>query len=290
MFIITHILYPLLFPIRFILYISVHILSLVLPKYIIERYFKEFNLLVLLSLGLYPNNIIDKRTNKKLDNQNNHDNHIKQNTTRIIAFQHRTFADIYIINYIFGPIAYVYRDIFKNNFIIRSYIEKFGGIAVSSGTKTGKTKELLAYFENPNNIRKLAIAPEDITDIKTRELANNKLGNFRSGAFVPKVPIQPVCVKFFDTNVIWKNYITNSYVNINGIIKIESIVSAESIHMWILRRLFSSLVYFDVYLLEECKYDITSTVDSKDYINNINNIKKYKDSVREKMLNTVMNF
>ena len=224
---------------------------------------------------MYPNNIIDKRSENSQNNQNS------QNSTKIITFQHRTFADIYIINYIFGPIAYVYRDIFKNNVIIKSYIEKFGGIAVSSGNNTGKTKELLAYFENPNNKRKLAIAPEDITDIKTRVLANNKLGNFRSGAFVPKVPIQPVCIKFYDTNVIWKNYTTSSSINSNGITKIESSVSAESIHVWILRRLFSPLVYFDVYLLEECKYDLTSTVDS---------IVRYKNEVREKMLNTVMHF
>jgi 1-acyl-sn-glycerol-3-phosphate acyltransferase len=233
-------------------------------------------------LGLYPNNIIDKRINNNLNNNQNIQNH-----TKIITFQHRTFADIYIINYIFGSIAYVYRDIFKNNVIIKSYIEKFGGIAVSSGTKTGKTKELLAYFENPNNIRKLAIAPEDITDIKTRVLANNRLGNFRSGAFVPKVPIQPVCIKFYNTNVIWKNYISNSIVSTEGILKIESNVSAESIHMWILRRLFSPLVYFDVHLLEECKYNLTSDVDS---MNSIESIKRYKNEVREKMLNTVMHF
>jgi hypothetical protein len=279
MFIITHVIYPLLFPIRFISYISIHVLLLLLPKYIIEKYFKQLNFLVLLSFGLYPNNIIDKRTNN-----NNQDNKNSQNRTKIITFQHRTFADIYIINYIFGPIAYVYRDIFKNNIIIKSYIEKFGGIAVSSGSKTGKTKELLAYFENPNNIRKLAIAPEDITDIKSRVLANNKLGNFRSGAFVPKVPIQPVCIKFYDVSVIWKNYITRSFIHTNGTIKIESNVSAESIHIWILRRLFSPLVYFDVHLLEECKYDDIPNVDS------IENIIKYKNDVREKMLNTVMQF
>ena len=285
MFIITHVIYPLLFPIRLITYLSIHILSLVLPKYIIEKCFKQINFLVLLSLGLYPNNIIDKRINN-----NSHDNQNIQNHTKIITFQHRTFADIYIINYIFGPIAYVYRDIFKNNIIIKSYIEKFGGIAVSSGSKTGKTKELLAYFENPNNIRKLAIAPEDITDIKTRVLANNKLGNFRSGAFVPKVPIQPVCIKFYDTNVIWKNYITRTLVNIEGSVKMELNINAESIHMWILRRLFSHLVYFDIYLLEECKYDFTYAVDSTDHMNNMNNIVKYKEMVRQKMLNTVMHF
>lgn len=288
MFIITHVLYPLLFPIRLITYVSIHILSLVLPKYIIERYFKQLNFLVLLSLGLYPNNIIDKRINN-----NSHDNQNIQNHTKIITFQHRTFADNYIINYIFGPVAYVYRDIFKNNAIIKSYIEKFGGIAVSSSSKTGKTKELLAYFENPNNIRKLAIAPEDITDIKTRVLANNKLGNFRSGAFVPKVPIQPVCIKFYDTNVIWKNYTTRTLVNIEGSVKMELNINAESIHMWILRRLFSHLVYFDIYLLEECKYDFTYAVDSTDHMNNMNNINniiKYKEMVRQKMLNTVMHF
>jgi 1-acyl-sn-glycerol-3-phosphate acyltransferase len=260
-------------------------LSLVLPKYIIEKYFKQLNFLVLLSLGLYPNSIIDKRTNN-----NSHDNQNIQNHTKIITFQHRTFADIYIINYIFGPIAYVYRDIFKNNIIIKSYIEKFGGIAVSSSSKTGKTKELLAYFENPNNIRKLAIAPEDITDIRTRVLANNKLGSFRSGAFVPKVPIQPVCIKFYDTNVIWKNYKTRTLVSIEGIVKTESNINAESIHMWILRRLFSHLVYFDIYLLEECKYESICNENCTDDIDGINSIVKYKETVRQKMLNTVMQF
>ena len=51
--------------------------------------------------------------------------------------------------------------------------------------------------------------------------------------------------------------------------------------------------YFDIYLLEECKYDFTYAVDSTDHMNNMNNmnnIVKYKEMVRQKMLNTVMHF
>jgi hypothetical protein len=192
---------------------------------------------MLLSLGIYPNEIIDKRLNKI--------------ETKIIVFQHRSFADCFIINYVFGPVGYVFRNIFKNNIIIKSYIEKYGGVDVSSDGNEGKTKLITEYIDKNN--RKLAIAPEDITDYKTRVVANNNLGNFKSGAFVSYPPIQPVCIKFYDNDVIWKNYD-------NGF---------EKIGYWTIKQLFKPLTFIDIYLLEECSSDNNMSVsDYKEYVRN----------------------
>ena len=44
--------------------------------------------------------------------------------TPIIVFQHRSFADAYIINYINGPTSFVYRDILNSNIFVKYFIEK----------------------------------------------------------------------------------------------------------------------------------------------------------------------
>jgi len=246
MYIFNNIIYPLLFPIRLLTYISVAIISICLPKNLFEAFFKYGNLLMLLSLGIYPNEIIDKRLNKI--------------ETKIIVFQHRSFADCFIINYVFGPVGYVFRNIFKNNIIIKSYIEKYGGVDVSSEGNEGKTKLITEYIDKNN--RKLAIAPEDITDYKTRVVANNKLGNFKSGAFVSYPPIQPVCIKFHDNDVIWKNYD-------NGF---------EKIGYWTIKQLFKPLTFIDIYLLEECITENNMSVND------------YKEFVKNKMITTIKCF
>ena len=246
MYIFNNIIYPLLFPIRLFVFINIAIISICIPQNLFERFFKYANLLILLSLGIYPNEIIDNRQNI-----------IK---TKIIVFQHRSYADCFIINYVFGPIGYVFRNIFKNNIIIKPYIKKYGGIDVSSNGNEGKTKLITEYVKSNN--RKLAIAPEDITDYKTRIVDNNNLGNFKSGAFVSYEPIQPVCIKFHDTDVIWKNY-NNGF---------------EGMVYWFLKQLFKPLTYIDIYLLEECDSNINDSV------------LEYKDSVRNKMLEVVKNF
>ena len=104
----------------------------------------------------------------------------------------------------------------------------------------------------------MAIAPEDITDYKTRIVANNNLGKFKSGAFVSYAPIQPVCIKFHDNDVIWKNYD-------NGF---------EGIGYWTIKQLFKPLTYIDIYLLEECASDNNMSVND------------YKEYVRNKMITT----
>ena len=238
-------LYSLLFPIRILTFLSVSIVSIIFPSFI-ERYFKSANLLILLSLGIYPNNIIDYRK--------------KKFNTDIIVFQHRSFADCFIINYTFGPVGYVFRNIFKNNLLIKYYIERYGGIDVSANGKEGKTKEILKYIKN--NDRKLAIAPEDITNYKTRIVSNHTIGVFKSGAFVARVPIQPVTINFHDKNVIWKNYD-------NGF---------ESISYWFFKQFLSPLTYIDICLLQECSCSENMTIS------------EYKDFVRNNMLDVVINY
>jgi hypothetical protein len=180
--------------------------------------------------------------------------------TKIITFQHRTFVDAYIINYIFGPVGYVFRSRFKDNIFIKNYIDKYGGVDVSTESNQGSSKRIVDYCRNSTN--KLAIAPEDIIDYKKRIVSNNKLNVFRTGAFVPLLPIQPVVIKFYDKNPIWRNYS-------NG---------AESTPHWFLRRFLSPITYFDFYLLEECYPKINTTP------------KEYSDYVRDKMLQSIKDF
>ena len=243
----NYLLVPILFPIKLITFIGVHTLSLIIPKAILNKYFQNINFIILLTLGLYPNKIIDMRKNNK--NQG----------TDIVIFTHRSFADSYIINYIFGPISYVFRDKLLGNPVVRYYIEKFGGVAVSSDSKSGKTKEIIEYIKN-NNHRKLAIAPEDITNPKTRIIKNNDLGLFRTGAFAPLLPIQPVVIYFHDESAIWRNY--------------ED--SFEGMYHWLFRRFIAPLSYFDIYLLEECNASSDAVI--------------YRETVRNNMLDIVKNF
>lgn len=241
-----------LFPIRVITFFSIHLMSFCLPTInndtspFIHYLFSTMNLLILLSVGLYPNKIIDQR---KHDIQ-----------TKVITFQHRTFADAYIMNYLFGPIGYVFRARFKDNIFIKNFINKYGGVAVSAEPKQGSSKEIIEYCQNSSN--KLAIAPEDIIDYKKRIISNNKLNVFRTGAFVPLLPIQPVVFKFYDESPIWRNYP----------------LSAESTAHWFLRRFLSPITYFDCYLLEECSPKNNTTPQ------------EYRDCVRDQMQESIKDF
>lgn len=240
----SYIILPLLFPIRFCAFLLIHIMSFLLPSNMENNsytmyFFSQMNLVILLTLGLCPNKIIDQRRSSSIN-------------TRIITFQHRTFADCYMLNYIYNrPISYVFRDRFKNNIFVKNFIKKYGGIAVSTLPNQGSSKQIVDYCNLYPN-RYLAIAPEDIIDYKKRIISNNKLNVFRTGAFVPLLPIQPVVIKFYDKSVIWKNYSTHS----------------ESIIHWILRRLLSPISYFDIYLLEECQPFNTTPSSYKDYVRN----------------------
>jgi 1-acyl-sn-glycerol-3-phosphate acyltransferase len=243
---------PILFPIKLVIFIGIHVISLFTPKVIINKYFTNFNFIILLTLGLYPNKLIDLRKNNL--NQ----------STDIVIFTHRTFADSYIINYIFGPISYVFRERLLGNPVVKHYIEKFGGVAVSSDSKSGKTKEIIEYLKN-NNQYKLAIAPEDITNTKTRVVKNNDLGIFRTGAFAPLLPIQPVVIHFHDESAIWKNYEND----------------VEGMYHWLFRRFIAPISYFDIYLLEECNPQIKNI--NEDAI-------MYRERVRNQMLDVIKHF
>ena len=139
------ILLSILFPFRLTIFASIHLLSLCVPKWFIQQYSTEFNYIILLMLGLKLNQTLDYR--KQLV------------STQLIVFQHRSFADAYIINYINGPTSFVYRDILNSNIFVRYFINKFGGISVSSSTK-GQTSQIFEFLKDTN--KTLAIAPEDI--------------------------------------------------------------------------------------------------------------------------------
>lgn len=241
------ILLSILFPFRLTIFASIHLLSLCVPKWFIQQYSTEFNYIILLMLGLKLNQTLDYR--KQLV------------STQLIVFQHRSFADAYIINYINGPTSFVYRDILNSNIFVRYFINKFGGISVSSSTK-GQTSQIFEFLKDTN--KTLAIAPEDISDIPNRVLTNNQLGIFKTGAFVPLLPVQPILINFYEDTPIWRNYQDNSV--------------PETMLYWIFRRLLSYVSYFDVYLLEECYPSIQHTPQM------------YREHVRNNMLYYVENF
>jgi 1-acyl-sn-glycerol-3-phosphate acyltransferase len=244
---------PILLPIRFITFSLIHFVSIFIPKYYINQNFKSLNFIVLFILGLYPNKIIDMRKNK-ID-------------TKIVVFTHRSYADAYIINYICGPISYVFRERLLKNPVVKYFIEKYGGIAVGNESKSGRTKDIIDYLKKSKDY-KLAIAPEDIIDIKKRVLKNNDLGTFRTGAFVPMLPIQPIAIYFHDSSAIWKNYEINN----------KAEVEAESNLSWLFRRFISPMSYIDIYLLEEQEPKI-----NEDAI-------IYRESVRNHMLTIIRDF
>jgi len=243
---------PILLPIRLLSFILIHAFSIFIPISFINQHFRTLNFTILFILGLYPNKIIDMRKNK-ID-------------TKIVVFTHRSFADAYIINYICGPVSYVFRERLLKNPIVKYFIEKYGGIAVGNDSGSGRTKDIIEFFKDSTN-SKLAIAPEDIIDIKKRVLKNNDLGTFRTGAFAPMLPIQPIAIYFHDESAIWKNYKINNKA-----------VEAESNLSWLLRRFVSPMSYIDIYLLEEQEPKINEDVIL------------YKESVRNHMLTVVKDF
>jgi len=241
------ILLSILFPFRLTIFASIHLLSLCVPKWFIQQYSTEINCILLLMLGLKLNQTLDYR--KQLVNP------------QIIVFQHRSYADAYIINYINGPTSFVYREVLNSNIFVKYFIEKFGGVSVSSSMK-GQSSQIFEFLRDTNKV--LAIAPEDISDIPNRVLTNNKLGIFKTGAFVSLLPVQPILINFHNDEPIWRNYQDNSV--------------PETMSYWIFRRLFSYVSYFDIYLLEECYPSIQHTPQM------------YREHVRNNMLYYVENF
>ena len=214
-----------LFFIKFITFIILHIM-LLFPKSIIKLFLPHFIPIILWCIGYNIPTIIDKRTNT-ID-------------APIIVYQHATFADHYILLYVFNTVKYVVLDKHRSsNIVVKRFTDIFGCIPVVENTKTGAAKKIQEYINEGDYSTKLAIAPEGgrhIDDVNND--GNQVLAPFSTGAFVPLAPIQPVTIKFIFKDILddptWNSYYAD-----------------DNIVNWYFWRFFTTPVDIQVTLMEE---------------------------------------
>ena len=237
----------LLFFIKLKSFIIAHIV-LLFPKTIFKLLLPHFIPIILWSLGYNKPTITDKRKHKN------------DKDIPIIVYQHSTFADHYILLYIFNSVKYVVFDKHRqSNIVVKRFTDLFGCIPVFENTKTGAAKKIQEYINDGDYSVKLAIAPEGGRRID--DDGNQVLVHFSTGAFVPLAPIQPVTIQFkfndiFD-NPTW-NY---DYAETN-------------IAKWYFWRFFAIPVDINVTLMEEA-YP-TENMTPKEYCQDVRNKMTYE--------------
>lgn len=229
-----------LFFIKFITFLIAHI-TLLLPKSLFKILLPFSIKLVLWSISFNIPIITDKRIQK--DDKN----------IPIIVYQHSTFADHYILLYIFNSVKYVIFDKHRSsNIIVKKFTDLFGCIPVVENTKSGAAKKIQDYVNEGDYKIKLAIAPEGGRSIS--DDGNEVLAPFSSGAFVPLAPIQPVTIQFKYKEK-WDNPTWNSdYAN-------------KNIASWYFWRFFTTPIDIHITLLEEAFANKNMT--PKDYCEDI---------------------
>jgi 1-acyl-sn-glycerol-3-phosphate acyltransferase len=212
-----------LFPIKFILFFTAHIL-LLLPKHLFQYVYPLGLKIILFCLGYNIQDIVDKRSNKNTKSP-------------IIVYQHNTFADGYILLHTFGPTSFVVLEKHLVNPIIKRFTKNFGCIPVND-KKKGASQEIRDYIQKGDYTYPLAIAPEG-GKIIYPDNDDTILASFSTGAFVPLAPVQPVLIDFgFEADVDDPRW---NYVDGN-----DKVVS------WFMWRFLAKPCNITVTLLEEC--------------------------------------
>jgi 1-acyl-sn-glycerol-3-phosphate acyltransferase len=235
-----------LYPIKFILFLTAHII-LLFPRRIYIAYSKYCLQIILWSIGFTLPTIIDKRTSISDNN----------NDPPIIVFQHTTFADGYILLYVFGLVRFLINSKHIQNPIVKRFTDNFGCILVNEKIKTGVSEKIQEYVNDGDYSHRLVISPEGgrMLDFDKNEI----LCPFSSGAFVPLVPIQPVLMKFTcdddDSN--------------NPTWNMESIQNNDNIIQWYFSRLFVRPCSVTITLME--KVSASEGMTPKEYANDVRN-------------------
>jgi hypothetical protein len=191
--------------------------------------------------------IIDKRSMQDEDK-----------SAPIIVFQHTTFADGYILLYIFGLLRFVVNKKHVSNPIVKGFTDKYGCIPVDLHSRTGVTEKIQEYVQNNDYTQPLTISPEGGTPIVLN--SNDILAPFSSGAFVPLVPVQPVLINFTCPD---DSEFTNPTWNTERVQKDDNVIK------WFFARFFARPCKVHITIME--KASAKEGMAPKEYANDVRN-------------------
>lgn len=167
---------------RCVLFVTTVLGTLVMPKFIIDIFGKHVCWFCLYLLNIRPL----CETADKIDNR-----------ARIIVFQHHTYIDNALIGYVFGMTGFVMKESLMRCILPWFYVMKYPCILVGRG---GCTERLLQFMQRKTG--KVAIPPEGGS--WTPQTCTGILAQFRTGAFVQLMPVQPVTFRFSDQSIEWR--------------------------------------------------------------------------------------
>lgn len=169
---------------RFLLLIISAVVSLLLPTYTIY----VLSAIVLSLIGVYC---------KKVDGYIYLQQAVHTKHPFLVVFNHPTFYDPFVLYHTLKiPLRFVAKETHIKSF--GSFIDKYRLIHVSE--KGGATKKILAAIPYTKLFGSIAIAPAGGTGF---EEDPTYLPDFKTGAFVPMIPVLPVLVRY-SSHEVWK--------------------------------------------------------------------------------------
>ena len=118
---------------------------------------------------------------------------------KILLFQHNSFYDLFALGCYFGEhniTGILDADILEIP-IINKIIQRLDLIVVKKSEKNNSQK-IIDYVNNPNKTKYLGIAPAG-----NKATKEDRISNFKTGAFVPMKPVTPVLIRYKDDKGTW---------------------------------------------------------------------------------------
>ena len=119
--------------------------------------------------------------------------------TKILIFQHNSYYDLYLLGQHFKPkniTGMIDSNMLKIP-IMKNLFKTFEMISVNKADKNNSQK-LIDYLNNANNTKYLGIASAG-----NKATKEDRIGNFKTGAFVPMKPVTPVLIRYKDDKGSW---------------------------------------------------------------------------------------
>ena len=108
--------------------------------------------------------------------------------TRIVVCNHLTMYDIISVLYCF-PLSFVAKDSLRTNKFIQNTVKIFDAVFVDRSKQGGVTEQIVNVASDPSYLPLLIYPEGKITN-------GEAILGFRSGAFVPEVPVQAVAIRY----------------------------------------------------------------------------------------------
>ena len=134
--------------------------------------------------------------------------------SKIIVFQHTSFADAQILIYLFKNVKFLLKSKYTS-FKYLAIIAKNLGFIITKPKNT--TEDILKYIESEAQ-EYLGIAPMGGTTTYT-----DRIGTFSSGAFVAMQPVTPVLIDYNNDGVTWYQKNKEKYGFMDSLYRIASL-------------------------------------------------------------------